>query len=165
MSGQAILFLSSCLVGAGIGLFFDCFRILRKTVPFFAKSMLAVQLEDLFFWIIVTGGMFYFMLHYNFGEIRLFAVVGAACGGAIYFAALSRFVIRIFVAVINYLKKVVATALKIIFTPARFIIKWLSPPVRAVRSKLRSGLCRVFRYGKIRIRKTSRNLFILRKKV
>ncbi|MCL2578317.1 MAG: hypothetical protein FWE27_09805 [Defluviitaleaceae bacterium] len=165
MSGQAFLFLSTVLVGACIGLFFDLFRILRKTVPFLAKNSLAVQLEDLFFWVIVTGGMFYFMLHRNFGEIRLFSVIGAVCGAALYFAVLSRFVIFVFVSVINYLKKVTATAIRIILTPLRLLFIWLSPPAKSLYKKIRSGLCGVFRYGKIRVKKTSRNWFILRKKV
>jgi spore cortex biosynthesis protein YabQ len=72
MSGQAWLFLSTVLAGAVIGLFFDVFRILRRTVPFLAKPV-AVQFEDLFFWLLVTGATFYFMLNQNFGEIRLFS--------------------------------------------------------------------------------------------
>ncbi|MCL2225699.1 MAG: spore cortex biosynthesis protein YabQ [Defluviitaleaceae bacterium] len=165
MSGQALLFFFTVLMGAGIGLFFDVFRILRKTVPVLAKSSIAVQLEDLFFWLVVTGGMFYFMLHYNFGEIRLFAILGAACGLALYFAILSRLVITVCVSVINYLKKVVAAAFRIIFAPLRLLINAVSPPAKKLHGKVRSGLCRLLRYGKIRLKKTSRNWFILRKKV
>lgn len=160
IDGQARLFLLTVLMGAGIGLFYDVFRIFRRTAPF-AKNRLAVQLEDLFFWIIVTGAMFYFMLEQSFGEIRLFSLLGAFLGIIFYFATLSRFVIKIFVAIIEYLKKVVITALRIILTPIRFAIKFITPHLQ----KVRSGLYRLLRYVKIRIRKTARNLFILRKKV
>jgi spore cortex biosynthesis protein YabQ len=165
MSGQAFLFLSTVLAGACIGIFFDFFRIIRKTIPFLAKNSVAVHLEDIFFWFAVTGGMFYFMLHRNFGEIRLFAMVGAACGIALYFALLSRLVVLIFVAVIEYLKKVFVTAFRIVFTPLRIIFNWLSPHAKSANKKMRSGLCRVFRYGKIRVKKSSRNWFIFRKKL
>jgi spore cortex biosynthesis protein YabQ len=164
MSGQAWLFLSTVLAGAIIGLFFDAFRILRKTVPFLANSAV-VQFEDLFFWIMVTGGTFYFMLNQNFGEIRLFSVIGAGVGIVLYFAAVSRFVIKIFVAVLEYMKKVVATALRIIFFPLRIIANWVSPPLKFLYGKIRSVLRGIRRYGKIRLKKSSRNWFILRKKV
>jgi spore cortex biosynthesis protein YabQ len=164
MSGQAWLFLSTVLAGAGIGLFFDVFRILRKTVPFL-KNLWAVQLEDLFFWIAVTGGTFYFMLNRNFGEIRLFSVIGAGLGAALYFAAVSRYVRIVFVAVIEYMKKVVAAALRIIFFPLRFIANLVSPPLRFLYRKMRSLLYGVKRYGKIKLKKSSRNWFILRKKL
>jgi spore cortex biosynthesis protein YabQ len=165
MSGQAVLFLLSVAMGAGFGIFFDFFRILRKTVPFFAQNTFIVQLEDFLFWIIVTGGMFYFMLSHNFGEIRLFSMLGAACGFGLYFATLSRLVMLVFVSVIEFLKKVVVAAFKIIIAPLKILFGWLSPPVLGAYKKVRSGLCRLFRYGKIRTRKISRSWFIIRKKV
>ncbi|MCL1884989.1 MAG: spore cortex biosynthesis protein YabQ [Defluviitaleaceae bacterium] len=164
MNSQAWLFLSTVLAGVVIGLFYDVMRIFRRTVPFLKKSF-AVQLEDLFFWIAVTCGMFYFMLNRNFGEIRLFSMIGAAIGFALYYATVSRFVILIFVAVIEYLKKVFTVAFRIIFTPIRLIFNLISPPLTKRVLKVRSGLCGFLRYGKIRLKKTSRNWFILRKKV
>ena len=164
MSGQAWLFVYTVLVGAAIGLFYDAFRILRKTMPFLSVPF-AVQLEDLFFWAAVTGGTFYFMLNQNFGEIRIFCVIGAAVGIALYFAAVSRFVMVVFVAVIEYLKKVIAVAFRIIFFPIRIIANFISPPLKFLRGKICSALRRWKRYGKIRLKKTSRNWFILRKKV
>jgi spore cortex biosynthesis protein YabQ len=161
MGSQAWLFLSTVLAGAAIGFFYDAFRIFRITAPRFAKNALVVQLEDLFFWAAVTAGMFYFMLNQNYGEIRLFAIIGAIIGIALYFAALSRFVILIFVSIINYIKKVFFTAIKILLTPLRLLKNLLIP----LAKKIRSGLCRLMRYGKIRIKKSARNWFILRKKV
>jgi len=156
LSEQAWLFFAAILTGAAIGLFYDAFRILRKTAPFFAKHALFVQ--DTLFWLAATLGMFYFLLHENFGEIRLFAVLGAALGAMLYFAALSRFVIFVLVHVVEFLKKVITAALKIIFAPILFLIKYFKP-------KVRSGLSRLALYGKIKAKKLSRNWFILRKKV
>lgn len=158
MSGQAWLFFSTVLAGAGIGLFYDFFRILRKTAPRLAKSRAAVHFEDLFFWVLTTGGMFYFLLSQNYGEIRLFALLGAAIGLVLYFATISRFIVSAFVATVEYMKKVIAAAVRILLTPLRLAWNAISP-------KIRSGLSHIRRYGKIRIRKSARNLFILRKKV
>ena len=162
MSGQAWLFLSTVGVGVLIGMFYDAFRVLRRTAPHLA---LAVQLEDLFFWIIVTGSMFYFMLSQNFGEVRLFSLMGAGCGAALYFATVSRYVIKFSVVVINFCKKVFATAFRIITFPFRVVFSWISPPIKKFVSKRRKGLQGLTRYGKIQMRKTVRNWFILRKKV
>ena len=161
MSGQAWLFLSTVLMGAAVGLFYDVFRIFRKTVP---HKTIAVQLEDLFFWIVVTAGVFYFMLHRNFGEIRMFSFIGAGIGILLYFATISRYVIIAFVAVIDYMKKVVMAALRIIFWPLRVVLGWISPPFVAFFRKRRLGLRRVSRYGRMRMRKTARDWFIVRHK-
>ena len=162
---QAGLFLSTVLAGLAAGLFFDFFRILRKTTPILAKSKIFVQIEDFIFWLIVTGGVFYFMLSTNYGEIRLFSMLGVGLGALIYFATFSRLIIYVCVGVVNYMKKVIATALRIIFTPMRILKNWLSPHAKKLYKKIRSGLFRVKRYGRIRAKKTAQNLFILRKKV
>ncbi|MCL2456757.1 MAG: hypothetical protein FWD19_04330, partial [Defluviitaleaceae bacterium] len=147
MNGQAWLFFSTVLAGAAIGIFFDAFRILRKTFAIFA-SPAAVQLEDFIFWVAVTGGIFYFMLNRNYGEIRIFSVVGAGLGIVIYFATVSRFVLKIFVAIVEFLKKVFAAAFKIIFFPLRIFFNWFFPKLR---------LRALRRYGKIRLKKYLRN--------
>ena len=162
MSGQAWLFLSTVILGVAIGFFYDIFRILRKTTPHLA---LLVQLEDFFFWIIVTGGMFYFMLSTNFGEIRPFSILGAVVGMVIYLSTVSQYVVRASVAVVNYLKRVFAAAFRIITLPIRYIWAWVSPYLYKFASKRRADIRRTARYGKVKIKKTTREFFILRKKV
>jgi len=162
MTGQAVLFLSTVLVGAVIGLFYDVFRIFRKTAP---HSVFAVQLEDLFFWAVATVGTFYFMLTQNYGEIRLFSVLGVAIGITLYFATISRWVVKIFVVIVTYLKRVVASVVKIVLLPFRIILGWLAPPVKTFAQKRHKDLRKLGRYGKIQVKKTARNWFILRKKV
>ena len=162
MSGQAWLFLSTVVVGVAIGLLYDVFRILRKTMPHFA---LAVQLEDVLFWLAATGAMFYFLLRRNFGEVRPFTLIGAGCGIALYFATVSPFILKFFVAVITYLKRVFAAAFRVLLLPVRFMWVWMSPPVVQFIKSRRKDLHGLARYGKIQMKKSSRNLFILRKKV
>jgi len=163
MSSQAWLFLSAVILGAIIGVFFDFFRILRKTVPFLARRL--VWLTDFIFWIVVTAVMFYFLQEQNFGEIRAFALIGAVCGGALYFAILSRYVMLVFVQAIEFIKKAVVAVVRFALWPVRFIWGKLRAPLGGLYRKIRSGLLRARRYGKIRGRKTVRSLFILRKKV
>ncbi|MCL2199571.1 MAG: spore cortex biosynthesis protein YabQ [Defluviitaleaceae bacterium] len=164
MGAQAWLFLSTVLAGAVIGMFYDFFRILRRVATRFNTAWL-VQLEDFLFWIIVTLGMFYFMLNQSFGEIRFFSILGTGIGMVLYFATLSRFFVQAGVAVINYVKKVLVTVVRIILLPFRVIAGWLSPLITPILRKIRSGLSHLARYGKIRMKKTTRSLFILRKKV
>jgi len=162
MQGQAMLFLSTVLVGAVIGLFYDVFRVFRKTAR---HPTWAVQLEDLFFWLAATVGTFYFMLTRSYGEIRPFAIIGVVLGVVLYFATISRWVVKICVIIVTYLKRVIAAAVRIILLPIRLLITWLSPPIKTFAGKRHKDLRRVARYGKIRMKKTARNWFILRKKV
>ena len=163
LSGQGWLFLSTVLLGAIIGLFYDVFRVFRKVA---VHKGWAVQLEDILFWTCATAAMFYFMLNRNNGEIRLVYMVGAACGATLYFATISHMVRKVAVAVINFIKRVVITAVRIITFPLRLFFKMLMPPAKflvSIFNKWRKSLRNAARYGKIK--KTMRNWFILRKKV
>ena len=162
MTGQAWLFLSAVLTGAAIGLLYDVFRIFRRTAR---HSGFAVQLEDFFFWVAATGLTFYYMLRVNYGEIRPFYILGVAIGAVLYFVTVSRFVIMVFVAVINYMKRVVLVAVRVVLVPVRLVAGWVVPPVRKVLGVAGMYTRRVKRYGKRRIKKTARELAVLRRKV
>jgi spore cortex biosynthesis protein YabQ len=162
MSRQAVLFLSTVGAGAAIGFFYDIFRIFRKTA---SHKNIAVQLEDLFFWLAATVLVFYFMLNQNYGEIRFFVIIGVVCGLALYVATISRWVVAAAVAIINFLKKVIAAALRIIFLPISLLIKFLTPPVKKLLLKIRKHLHAAKVYGKIKIRRTAKHWHIIRRKV
>jgi len=162
MSGQAWLFLSTVLVGAAIGLFYDAFRVIRKTAN---HNGLAVQIEDLIFWVTATGLTFYFMLHRNYGEIRPFAIIGVAVGILLYFATISRWVVTVFVAVVNYLKRVIISAVRIILVPVRLVAAWLSGPAGKAYGAARRQTRRIKRYGKGKMRAAVRDFGIVRRKV
>ena len=166
LSWQGWLFLYTVLAGAGIGIFYDIFRILRKIVP---HNTFAVQFEDAVFWITATATVFFFMLNANFGEIRPFAILGMACGAVLYFATLSHFVLKILVTCTKFAIKVTATAIKIITAPIRFIFNlialWVFRPTKNFLVGRRKNLRTLHRYGKIKATKAVRNFYILRKKV
>ena len=162
VSGQAWLFLSTVVVGMVIGLFYDIFRIIRKTTPHRAW---VVQLEDVLFWVTATGAMFYFMLQHNYGEIRVFSLLGTACGVVLYMATFSPWVLKVSTAVINFVKRVVTTVVGIICLPFKFLYRLISPPARKFLAKRRKNLRTAARYGKIHVKKMSRDWSILRKKV
>jgi len=122
MSGQAWLFLGTVAAGFTIGFVYDIFRIARKTARH--KTWL-VQLEDVLYWTIASVMMFYFMLRQNHGDVRFFAIVGAAIGMLLYFYSLSPLIIKISVAVINFIQKVVLTIVRIILVPVKILIQFI----------------------------------------
>lgn len=162
MPGQAWLFLSTLIAGMAIGLFYDFFRIARKVIP---HAGWVVQLQDLLFWVAATIGVFYFMLLRNFGEIRMFAILGVVIGAVLYFYTISKPVLKVSVTVVNFIKRVISTAIHIITTPIRFIFNLLNPPIKKLATKQHKHLRQVARYGKIQVKKQIRNWEILRKKV
>ena len=159
MSGQAWLFLSTVAAGFIIGLAYDIFRILRKTVPHRAWI---VQVEDLIYWLAASLLMFHFMMNRNYGEIRFFSILGAALGMVVYFLSISPLVMKVSVAILEFLKKVIVATLRIVLTPVRFIIKFVA---NIVRPPAKWILKNIKRSGATKFRGLRRNIFVMLKKI
>ena len=68
---QAFLFLVFTLTGVIIGLLFDFFRILRRTIK---TSNIITYIEDVLFWILTGLLILYNIWYFNNGEIRIFTL-------------------------------------------------------------------------------------------
>ncbi len=125
ISNQAILFLTTILVGMVIGFIYDWFRIARKVIPHFN---FLIQVEDIVYWIFVSLVMFYFMLHKNYGEIRAFSVGGAILGMILYFFTFSHLFMKVSLTIIYWIKKVISFIIYILLFPFKLLFKILSYP-------------------------------------
>ena len=161
MPQQTLLFVTTVGVGAGVGLFYDMFRVLRLTAP---HGQLAVQIEDFVFWVAATGMVFYVMLHLSEGEIRWFSLVGTSLGMALYFATVSRWVVAVAVIIVNFAKRVLTATVRVLMLPVRILLVWVTPPAATLAKNIRRHLHKLGRYGKIKLRKNSRNWNIMRTK-
>lgn len=105
--------------GIAIGIFFDIFRILRKS---FKTPDIITYIEDIIFWIF-TGLFFLFVLFkFNNGQIRNYVIIGVLLGIIIYMLTISKYFININVKVINLVKKIVYYPIKLILKPFTFIV-------------------------------------------
>lgn len=110
------------LCGFLIGIFFDIFRILRKS---FKTSNLITYIEDTIFGVITGLFLIFMLFDFNNGEIRLYIFVALSIGLILYFLLISKFFIKLNVTIITFLKKVFITIAKIIFKPFRKIAIFL----------------------------------------
>ena len=115
---QIYLFCIFLLDGLIIGLLFDFFRILRKAIktPDFITYM-----EDALFWILTGLLILYSIFTYNNGEIRLFMFFAIIIGFILYYICLSRFILKITLTTINFIKKIFHTIISMIKIPFEFL--------------------------------------------
>jgi spore cortex biosynthesis protein YabQ len=168
-SGQARLFLMTVGVGIAIGLVYDLFRIIRKI---YRHPNFLTQLEDFVYWISATFVMFYFLLNCNNGELRFSSILGAALGAVLYFAAASPLVVKVSVAVANFIGDVLRLALIIVLAPVKFLISVLAEPVnmskrgiKKLLSPLKAVLQKAARYARIKAGKFLADIKIMAKKI
>lgn len=113
---QAYTFIIFIILGIFIGVIFDFFRILRKSIK--TKDIIT-YFQDITFWSIVCILLLYFIYRFNNGEIRFFIFIGIIIGNAFYLLTISKKFININLTIFNFFKKIFE---KIIFKPLKNII-------------------------------------------
>ncbi len=96
MSGEIIrewhFWLASIVTGACMAFSYDLLRLFRRLVR---HGRIAVDLEDLLYWIVWFCFSFALLYYGNNGVIRFAAVFGAAVGMLIYAVTVGRFFIKV----------------------------------------------------------------------
>ena len=119
---QAYLSIVFIINGIVIGLLFDFFRILRRT---FKTKDIITYIQDILFWILTGFILLYSIFTFNNGEIRLFMFLAIIIGISIYMFFVSSHVIKINVAIINFLKKILSKIFNFLLIPFKYIYKLL----------------------------------------
>lgn len=119
---QTSLFLIFTIDGVLIGIIFDIFRILRKTIK---TSDFVTYIEDFLFWIITSIILFYSIFTYNNGELRFFMFLAVILGFVLYICTISSYLIKINVKIINVIKRIFLKLFEIIYKPLIKTVKIL----------------------------------------
>lgn len=109
---QAYLFLVFSMTGVAIGILFDFFRILRRSIK---TSNYITYIEDVLFWILTGILVLYNIWYFNNGEIRIFIFLGIILGVLIYMSTLSNIIIKIFT-------KILQTIINVLEVPIKAVI-------------------------------------------
>lgn len=125
--------------GILVGIFFDIFRVLRKS---FKTSDLLTYIEDILFWIITGIFLLFIIFKFNNGEIRSYVIIGLISGIIIYMIAISKHFININVKIISFIKK---------------IFNILSYPIKLILNILRKILLKPILFFVINIKKINKN--------
>jgi len=110
---QAYLFLIFSMTGVAIGILFDFFRILRRSIK---TSNIITYIEDVLFWILTGLLVLYNIWYFNNGEIRIFMFLGIILGVLIYMSTLSSILIKIFSKMLQTIIKILELPFKVIRT-------------------------------------------------
>lgn len=117
---QLYLFVVYFVCGIIIGIFFDIFRILRKS---FNTPDIITYIEDALFWMITGIFLLWVLFSISGGQLRIYQIVSLSIGIIIYMLLVSKFFIKINVKIITFIKNIVYKIIKIILYPIKFIFK------------------------------------------
>lgn len=115
------------VLGAGLGVVYDCFRVIRIVFPP-AKKTGAVNASDVIFCLIYGFSIFFYSVMLGRGEVRLFYFAGSVLGFALYIFSIGSVVTGI-------IRAITTTAVKIIkriFSPAAEFLSVLRQKITPV---------------------------------
>ncbi len=104
ITSELISFLMCILMGMGIGILFDMFRIIRKIIN---HNNVVVVIQDFIFCICSGVYLFYIMYILNSGQFRFYMLIGIIFSNILYFLLISKCFVNIFVYIFTPLKLIV----------------------------------------------------------
>ena len=130
---QTYAFLFSLLTGAALGVFYDVFRVLRIAIR---PGKAAIVIQDAIFFVVCGAVTFVFMLTENYGQIRIFLILGELMGFMLYYFTIGALVIKCAHAVIHFFCLVFAFIYKATVLPFRSFGRFLIKKTGPIRSKI-----------------------------
>ncbi|ABO48669.1 hypothetical protein Dred_0119 [Desulforamulus reducens MI-1] len=81
LQDQFYYFILTILIGMVAGFCYDLYKVTRGTLRL---RKIGTALGDIFFWLILTGVVFILLLLGNWGEVRLYVLLGLLLGAVLY---------------------------------------------------------------------------------
>lgn len=157
ITGELWFLFQSLLLGVGIIILYDCFRILRRVIK---HSRIIITGEDILYWI-VCGFLIFRMFHNeNDGVLRGFSAVGIVLGMLICQYTISKLLVKYLSLMINKVIEYIAKLIRIFLKPFAFVgrktgkvmyktgktgkktIKNITKGLKKVLKTIRIGLCK-----------------------
>jgi len=145
LAGQVYAFTATVIIGAVVGFCFDYYRVLREI---YRPKKVGTYLGDSIFWLITTILVFGMLLMGNWGEMRLYVLIGLTLGVLVYFYILSvamrrliRFKFFLFYKIWCLMVQTWLFIWRVVTFPLRLVLLVLSYPVRWLKFLLsKAGL-------------------------
>lgn len=112
VSGQLQVFGLAVLLGVGLGLVYEVFRLLRLA---FSSQKTVVFVQDVLFSLTALISTFVFVVAVNEGQLRFFLLIGELCGFMVYYFTLGALIFRLSSLIIGTVRKI----LSFLFSPLK----------------------------------------------
>ncbi|MEG0615439.1 MAG: spore cortex biosynthesis protein YabQ [Oscillospiraceae bacterium] len=130
---QLSQFVLCIIIGVGLGIFFDFFRVARVLLPH--KNFLTA-IEDIVFLLIWGVVLLVFSMEIGRGEVRIFFLLGNILGFTLYHFTLGNFVVKLLRKIISTIYRVLQKVFSVVFRPFRKIFALFCQNTRCVFVKI-----------------------------
>ncbi len=151
IDNQLFEFLIYFISGILFSIFFDLFRVLRKSIK---TSNIFTYIEDTIFWIIVGSFLIWEIFTISYGELRSYIFIGIIAGIIFYMATISKYFIKVNIKIFNFFKNIL-----------KYISKIIKPILKLIKKPIYFTFINLKKISKnIKPIKLNKNLFIKKEK-
>ena len=133
IDNQLVQFFLYVVSGMAISIFFDIFRVLRKSIK---TSNIITYIEDTIFWVIVGLFLIWEIFTISYGELRGYIFIGIVLGITLYLVTISKLFIKINVKILNFFKRIVVKINIIIKNVFSHLLKFTKPILILIRKPI-----------------------------
>lgn len=116
VSQQTAAFLLSVLLGAALGVVYDCFRVARILLPPIAKPK-PTFCADILFWLIYGFCVFCFAATAARGQVRMFMFLGSVLGFTLYILTLGNLITGVIRSIVTAVYRVLHKVYSAVIEP------------------------------------------------
>lgn len=111
IENQLISFVIYIAIGSSLGVIFDFFRAFRKSIK---HSNIATYIEDIIYVIIAFLIVVVALQIFSDGELRFYIFLGILIGFVIYFALISKYLLKVETFILEWLIKIIKYPINLI---------------------------------------------------
>lgn len=140
ITNQACIFAIFIIVGIIIGILFDIFRVLRKSIK---TNDIITYIQDILFCILTGIILLYAIFMLNNGEIRIYMFLAIFFGILMYILTISKYFININVWLLTHIIALFKKILNILSIPFKLLVKLfkkISNPISFIIINVRKHL-------------------------
>ena len=130
INNQLIEFFLYVVSGMAISIFFDIFRVLRRSIK---TSNIITYVEDTIFWVIVGLFLIWEIFTISYGELRSYIFVGIILGIILYLVTISKYFINVNVKILNFFKAIILKLRNIIKNISNHLLKFTRPILTLIK--------------------------------
>ena len=132
ISNQVEIFFYACILGGGIGVIYDLFRILRIAIK---PGTVSAFIEDIIFFVMLAVCTFFFLLKFTEGQVRFYVILGEGLGFLLYYFTIGSLIYKIAEIIISIIKKIVTAIFKPIFRFSSYFATKIRVLFRGITNK------------------------------
>ena len=154
---QEYMLAVSVMGGMLLGFIWDIYRLFRHYTKLGSAG---TAIGDIVYWILSIYIGVQLIFDISYGNIRSFILLGFISGALLYFYGISRFILKVFIFIVDTILKIIKKIIDFLIGPVKFIyhqLKKILYPVKLKYESVKIKAKKRYKFFKFKLKKVSKN--------